>query len=71
MKNILLVKKSEVKIKSFNLDDFTKERTSEIKVKKITKKSLKDLADELGLEYDDKKIAFTKKMMTAYLGRVG
>lgn len=66
MRSILLVRKSEVNIKPFILDDFTKEKISE---KKITKKYLKYLAKSLGLVYDDKNIAFTKKMMTAYLER--
>lgn len=34
---------------------------------KITKKELKNLADELGLVYDDSQIVFTKKLLNAYL----
>ena len=69
MKHVVVVKASEVKIKPFTLDDFTQTQKSNPKSKKVTKKFLKQLADELGLDYNDKQIAFTKKIMTAYLKR--
>jgi len=83
MKSVRVVKSSEVSIKPFVLKDFVlkdslpkhflddsaKRKKSDVKSQKVTKKSLKLLAEELGLDYNDKEIAFTKKMMTAYLKR--
>ncbi len=71
MKKVLLVKNSEVKVKPFMLDDFIQGKESSTKRNKITKKSLKYLAEELGLGYDEAQIIFTKKMITAYLERLG
>jgi len=78
MKSVRVVKSSEVSIKPFLLKDFllkdflddsVKRKKSDVKSEKVTKKFLKLLADELGLNYNDKEIAFTKKIMTAYLKR--
>jgi len=73
MKSVRVVKSSEVSIKPFLLKDFlndsVKRKKSDVKSEKVTKKSLKLLADELGLDYNAKEIAFTKKIITAYLKR--
>ncbi len=53
----------------FVLDDFMQVKQRHGSMTKITKKSLKNLADDLGLSYDDKQIGFTKKLITAYLER--
>jgi len=63
----LIVKKSEVEVKPFILDDFTQDKETDGTIKKVTKKELRTLADDLGLKYEDSQIVFTKKMMTAYL----
>ena len=64
-----MVKASEVKVTPFVLDDFMQVKQRHGSMTKITKKSLKNLADDLGLSYDDKQIGFTKKLITAYLER--
>jgi len=64
-----VVKASEVKVTPFVLDDFMQVKQQHGSMTKITKKSLKHLADDLGLSYDDKKIGFAKKLITAYLER--
>ena len=69
MKKVLVVKASKVKINPFVLDDFMQVKQMHGSMTKITKKSLKHLADDLGLSYDDKQIGFTKKLITAYLER--
>ena len=78
MKSVSVVKGSKVSIKPFLLKDFlskgfsndaSKRKKSTITSEKVTKKSLRLLAEELGLDYSDKEIAFTKKIMTAYLKR--
>ena len=63
----MIVKKSEVEVKPFILDDFTQDKETDGTIKKVTKKELRTLADDLGLKYEDSQIVFTKKMMTAYL----
>jgi len=65
----LLVKASEVEVKPFVLDDFTQDKATHGSIKKVTKKELRTLADDLGLGYEDSDIVFTKKLMTAYLNK--
>ena len=69
MKKVLVAKAFEVKTTPFVLDDFIQVKQIHDSMTKITKKALKNLADELGLTYDDKQIGFTKKLMMAYLER--
>jgi len=64
-----VVKASEVKTRPFIVDDFMQVEQICSSAARITKKSLKRLAEDLGLEHNDKQIAFTKKLMTAYLER--
>jgi len=66
----LIVKASEVEVKPFVLDDFTQDKETHGSMKKVTKKELRTLADNLGLKYEDSAIVFTKKMMTAYLKKM-
>ena len=63
------MRNSEVKRKPFVLDDFIQDKEIVGSMDKVTKRALKQLADELGLTYDEKQIVFTKKMITAYLER--
>jgi hypothetical protein len=69
LKKVLVVKASDVKVTPFVLDDFIQVKQMHGSMTKITKKALKQLADDLGLSYDDKQISFTKKLMMAYLER--
>ena len=69
MKKISVVKASEVKLTPFVVDDFIQVEQVCSSAVRITKKSLKRLAEDLGLEHNDKQIGFTKKLMTAYLER--
>ena len=66
----MIVKASEVEVKTFVLDDFTQDKETHGSMKKVTKKELRTLADNLGLKYEDSAIVFTKKMMTAYLKKM-
>jgi hypothetical protein len=65
-----MVKASEVEVKPFVLDDFTQDKETHGSMKKVTKKELRTLADDLGLTYEDLDIVFTKKLMTAYLKKM-
>lgn len=62
-----MVKADEVEVKPFILDDFIQHKVQQSMMNKVTKKELKNLADELGLVYDDSQIIFTKKLLSAYL----
>lgn len=66
MKKVQIVKADEVEMKPFVLDEFIKENGSQSMTKKVTKKELKHLADELGLAYDDAQIIFARKLLNAY-----
>jgi hypothetical protein len=69
LRKAVLVKGTQVEGKPFILDDFIQSNKGVEKRKRVTKKFLKDMANELGLEYDEKQIVFTKKIITAYLER--
>jgi len=69
LKKVTVVKSSEVKIEKFNLDDFIQDKESRATIMTITKKELRKLADSLGLEYAEKDIAFSKKLLNAYLAK--
>ncbi len=62
-----MVKESEVEVTPFVLQDFTANDTETISSEPVSKKELKSLAKELGLVYDDGHIAFTKKLINAYI----
>ena len=64
-----MVKGSEVEIEAFNLDDFIQDKESRATIMTITKKELKKLADSLGLDYMDKDITLSKKLLNAYLAK--
>ena len=67
MKRVEVVKASEVEVTPFVLQDFTANDTETIASEPVSKKELKSLAKELGLAYDDEQIAFTKKLINAYI----
>ena len=67
MKKIEVVKVNEVEVKPFVLDDLIQEDFKDDVTKKVTKKELKHLADDLGLAYDDAQIVFAKKLLNAYV----
>ena len=67
MKKVEIVKANEVEVKPFILDDFIQSEAEPTMMKKITKKELKNLADDLGLAYDDAQIVFAKKLLSAYI----
>ena len=53
MKKIEVVKVNEVEVKPFVLDEFIQKDLKQGMTKKVTKKELKYLADDLNLVYDD------------------
>ena len=73
MKKVKVVKASAVELKPFHLENFlagfAQAKETQRTMTKVSKKALKSLASDLGLDYDDKQITFTKKLMTAYLER--
>ena len=67
MKKIQIVKADEVEVKPLVLDDFIQDEVKQSMMKKVTKKELKHMADELGLDYDNAQIIFAKKLISAYV----
>ncbi len=67
MRKIEVVKANEVEVKPFILDDFNQNKAKSSTMEKVSKKELKSLAKKLGFDYDDKQIAFAKKLITAYV----
>jgi len=67
LKKIQIVKADEVEVKPLVLDDLIQDEVKQNMMKKVTKKELKHMADELGLDYDDAQIIFAKKLVSAYV----
>ena len=68
MKRVEVVKGEALEITPFIFSKYLEpEHASQDK--KINKKALRALADELGLSYDESHIAFAKKVLNAYLKR--
>jgi len=67
LRKIEVVKAGEVEVKPFIVDDFIPDKAAYSSMYKITKKELRNLAEDLGLAYDDAQIVFAKKMMNAYI----
>ncbi len=67
MKKVEVLSADEVEIKPFILDAFIPGQTACSTMKKVTKKELKILAEELDLAYDDGQIVFAKKLLNAYM----
>ena len=56
-----------MEVKPLVLDDFIQDEVKQSMMKKVTKKELKHMADELGLVYDNAQIIFAKKLISAYV----
>ena len=67
MRKVTIVKGKDLEVKAFNLDDFTVKTETSSTRSPVGKKELKVLAKELSLEYNDKNIAFAKKLLNAYI----
>jgi len=69
MKKVMVVKSSEVEIKPFILDHFIQDKEPYATMNKVSKKELKELAEELGLHADESHLTFAKKLFNAYIKR--
>ncbi|HEY9190809.1 MAG TPA: hypothetical protein VIM88_08070 [Sulfurovum sp.] len=67
MKRIEIVASSEIKVQPFILDDFMQQKDVHRMQKKVTKKELKQVAEEAGFLYSEAEIIFAKKLLNAYL----
>lgn len=71
MKRVEVVKSAEVEVKPFILSDFTQVAASTSPCKVLSKKEIKHLAKELGLDPKEEQILFAKKIMNAYAAKEG
>jgi len=69
LRKISVVKRTEVDVQPFTLDDFTQDKETHGSMSKVTKKELKTLAESLGLAFSESDIAFSKKLLNAYLAK--
>jgi hypothetical protein len=69
LKKVEVVKAKEVEIKPFVVSDFTQSKEKTDRIEKVSKKELKRLAKEIGLDYSDEQIQFTKKLIELYLAK--
>ena len=74
MKKVTLVKATEVEVKPFHLSDLgdqqrDKSGKERISKERITKKTVKRLAKEIGLSPSDEELVLAKKLLEAYLAK--
>ena len=67
MRKIEVVRAEEVEVKALDLHRFTVRHRLEKISRRVSKKELKKIAEDLGLAYDDARISFAKKLMNAYM----
>jgi len=66
LKKVAILDAKDLDIEPFSLDKVMHTKTS----CNVSKKEIKELADELGIEYDSTHIAFAKKILNVYLKRL-
>ena len=71
MKRVEVVKNAEVEVKPFILNDFMQTVSASTACKALSKKEIKHLAKELGLDPKEEELAFAKKIMNAYAAKEG
>ena len=69
MKKVEVVKANEVEVKPFMVSDFTQSKEKTDRSEKVSKKELKKLAKEIGLDHSDGQIQFAKKLIEIYLAK--
>ena len=69
MRKVTVVSNAKVEIKPFVLEDFTVQKKMQSTLQPVSKKELKSLAKELGLDFDAQSIDFSKKLINAYIKR--
>ena len=62
-----VVREEEVEVKPIDLHLFSLQHIERRKQKKVSRKALKEIAESLGLLYDDGQIDFAKKLINAYM----
>ena len=69
MRKVTVVSNAKVEVKPFVLEDFTVQKKMQSTLQPVSKKELKSLAKELGLDFDAQSIDFSKKLINAYIKR--
>ena len=62
-----VVRAEEVEVKPLDLQLFTVKNREKKVFTSVSKKELKEIAENLGLSYNDEKISFAKKIINAYI----
>lgn len=62
-----VVSANEVEVKPLDLRQFIVDDVQNRTVKSVSKREIREMAEALGLSYDDSKISFAKKLMNAYM----
>ena len=62
-----VVRAEEVEVEPIDLHLFTVQQGRSKICRKVSKKELREIAESLGLSYDDAQINFAKKLMNAYM----
>jgi len=69
MIKVEVVKVNEIEIKPFEITDFVQKYSVSEDMTRVSKKELKALAKDLGLDYNGTNIDFSKRLMNEYIKR--
>lgn len=69
MIKVEVVKVNEIEIKPFEITDFVQKYSVSEDMTRVSKKELRALAKDLGLDYNGTNIDFSKRLMNEYIKR--
>ena len=64
-----LRKAGTVSVKPLEITDFTEVKAKPVTMRKITKKQIRQAADEMGLSYEEEGVVFAKKVLSHLMGK--
>lgn len=70
MKKVEVVSQEHVTYSPFVLSTFNTPACTSVKNEKVTKKTVKSIAKELGIGFDENQLEFAKKVINVYLERM-
>ena len=69
MKRAKLRKAGTVQVTPLEITDFTEAKAKPVTMEKITKKQIRQAAEEMGLPYEEEYVVFAKKVLSYLMGK--
>jgi hypothetical protein len=67
MKRAQILKAGSIKVRPLTTEDFMMPDVKPARMEKVTKKQIREMAEEMGLAYDEEKILFARKILTHWM----